>query len=166
MSWINPIFDRTNDDVNTAKENQSSETEGKGSLNANDLNRIEDNHAYLIEKLSEEGYWVEHKFRSYTEKTSVLADNGSVLETEQTYTRWFEENIPYKSEIDRIRQNLNNILQQYLTGQNFTTISYSNYMEYNEVNTIEDIELTTKSTIEEMKSQYRLCNTFMCGEGR
>lgn len=166
MAWINPIFDRTNDDVNTAKENQSSQTEDKGSLNANDLNRIEDNHAYLIEKLSEEGYWVEHKFRNYTEKKSVLADNGSLQETEQTYTRWFEENIPYKSEMDRIRQNLNNILQQYLTGQNFTAISYSNYMDYNEVNTIEDIELTTKNTIEEMKSQYRLCNTFKCGEGK
>ena len=163
MAWITPIFDRTNDDVNTSKENQTATAEHKGSLNVFDLNLIEDNHAYLIEKLSDEGYWVEHKFRNYTEKTSVLAYDGSVQETEQTYTRWFEENIPYKSEIDRIRQNLNNILQQYLTGQNFKTISYSNYMDYNEVNNIENIEFTAKNTIEEMKSQYRLCNTFTCG---
>lgn len=49
MDWITPIFDRTNDDVNTSKENQTATAEYKGSLNAVDLNRIEDNHAYLIE---------------------------------------------------------------------------------------------------------------------
>lgn len=82
------------------------------------------------------------------------------------YTDWFEQNLPWKSEMDRIRDNINNLLGEYLQGKHITPIDKGQYLDYVEANKIEDIELITENTINQMKTQYRLCNTFKCGEGR
>lgn len=368
--WKTPITDRTASDVTTAKNNQANASDNKGALNFNDLNRIENNYKYLLDRLKSEGYYINHKYRSYTETEAVVekVDNGSTgtfeygeetytqveyLESSGTqyidtgfnadgnteiaidvdlisgttsyptpfgawngsgegafgliklndstvriyygtaetdvsasvmgrhtikmtkgtveldgellktisdatfsvtypmlllafndtgnvinqitaklyscqiydnnalvrdyvpvkdasgagylfdkvngipytnagngsftvgaeaitdptpkyniqyiktlYTDWFEQNLPWKSEMDRIRDNINNLLGEYLQGKHITPIDKGQYLDYIEANKIEDIELTTEDTINQMKTQYRLCNTFKCGEGR
>lgn len=164
--WVTPITDRTADDVSNAVNNQANETDNKGAINYNDLNRIENNFKYLLDRLNAEGYYIDHKFRNYAETEAVVDGNNNVSNVTQIYTEWFEQNIPWKSEIDRIRDNINNLLAKYLQGKNYTNILKTQYLDYKEANKLEDIELVTDETITEMKKQYRLCNTFKCGEGR
>ncbi len=166
MAWITPIFDRIVSDTVTARANQANEDNNKGALNYQDLNRIEGNHKYLMERLENEGYHIGHVYRNYTETEVVYADDGSAQYEEVVYTEWFEKNIPWKSEIDRIRRNFNLLLQQYLFGKSIAPIVSSDYLGYAEVNKMEELEQTTDDMIDQMTGQYRLCNTFNCGEGR
>ena len=65
--WQEPIFDRTNADTLTARAGQSNINNHKGALNADDLNRIEDNYKYLMAKLRCDAIFIPHRLRNYTE---------------------------------------------------------------------------------------------------
>ena len=94
MAWITPIFNRTVSDTVTARAAQANEENNKGALNYQDLNRIEGNHKELMQWLEKEGYYIPRTYRNYKESF-----NGT------TYTDWQEENLPWLSEINRIRAN-------------------------------------------------------------
>lgn len=153
------ITDRTNIDVTEATNNQASTENNKGAWNYTDLNRIENNYKSIIEgDIRQAGYWIEHKYRNYTETVRTATGNVTT-----TYTNWNENNIPYKSEIDRIRQNCNNLLQQFLNNAFYNQIAYSNYVDYVEANTLEKIEATSAEMMLKLKQSYKICGTLNCG---
>lgn len=159
MSWQEPIIDRTVTDTETARKEQSNTVHNKGAWNYDDLNRIEGNFDYVIEQLKTDSYHIPHKDRKYTE-TVYSADSAAV---QTTYTDWQEKNIPYKSEIDRIRRNHNNMVSLFLRDLGYTEIPYSNYVNYEEANKLEEIERRGKEMFENMKKAYIPCGTITCG---
>ena len=68
-----------------------------------------------------------------------------------------------ESEIDRIRQNCNNLLQQFLNNAFYNQIAYSNYVDYVEANTLEKIEATSAEMMLKLKQSYKICGTLNCG---
>ena len=63
--WRTPVFDRTMDDVKSV--DRTSAAYQKGALNADDLNRIEDNYKYLMAKLKSDAIFIPHRLRNFTE---------------------------------------------------------------------------------------------------
>lgn len=62
MDWISPIYDRTLSDVEYAKQNPETVDDLKGSYNASDLNRVNNNMLYIQEVFHAMGYTI--SFRS------------------------------------------------------------------------------------------------------
>lgn len=85
---------------------------------------------------------------------------------QNTYTEWFEQNIPWKSEIDRIRRNFNNLLKEYLYGKRISQVPYTQYFKFTEANKLEDISASTKQTLENMIAECRYCGTVNSGGDR
>lgn len=86
-----------------------------------------------------------------------------IIEVKRTYTDWQEHNLTWLSEINRIRLNHNNLAQIFLCGFFHDKIAYSNYLNYVEANTLEDILQKTKETYDNMQKQRLICGTFSCG---
>ena len=87
-TWIEPIFDRTYGDVQSAQYNPDQENP-KGCWNAIDLNRVEKNTAYCAE-------WMLEK--------KIVRTPPEITVRENDY--WQVNMIPTKSEIDRIINNV------------------------------------------------------------
>lgn len=151
MAWITPIWDRTIDDSVYARRYQENATNNKGALNYKDLNRIEGNHRMLMIWLEDDGYYLPHSYRNYTETF-----NG------KKYTNWQEINIPWLSEINRIRGNYNALVQLMLVNLNLPIFSFSNYLDYAEVNNWEKVASVGKKMFENMEQTYILCGTERC----
>lgn len=150
--WQTPITDRTQNDTLTARAEQSTISENKGALNYQDLNRIEGNHKELIQWLAQNGYYVPHTYRDFLESFNSTR-----------YTDWQELNIPWLSEINRIRDNYNYIIRDYLTGLGLSYLTKGNYLMWAEVNTWESLALLCKETIENMQKEFIYCGTVNCG---
>lgn len=155
MAWKTPVFDREYSDAIYARRNQGNAENNKGALNYQDLNRIEDNHRFLMDCLKSGGYHLPHIHRNYTE-----------IFTGKTYTDWQEENIPWLSEISRIRANYNALVRLFLYGLDLPLSKSSNYLAYTEVNDWERIAGTGKTMYENMVQEYYLCGTVNSGGDR
>lgn len=148
------IFDRTQNDVDTAillrdtkvktfQELTESEiaTLEKGTLTINTLNRIENKQEELKNLFNGMGYW-----------------NTPITNKNWDYTQIFNEN-----EFQRIIGNLN-ILRQaffvYSDTPNTPPISY----HFSDINALEKILYDLDVIINDVKSHYRECGTFYCGE--
>ena len=116
-----------------------------------------DNVACLYDNVSKEYYY------NQGEGAFIYGEETKTITQEVTYTDWQEVNLPYKEEIDRIRKNHNNLLQQFLNYGFHSAIPYSNYMNYEEVNTLEDIVLRSKEIYEKMNQQKVYCGTIVSG---
>lgn len=115
----------------------------KGILNAQDLNRIEGNCYFIKNKLETEGYFV----------------NITIKAT------WQETELPYLTEeINRIRNNVISLVEQYLASGQTPNILINNYLNYTQVNNLEVSLLLIKNTLEYMISQYNFCGTLVSGE--
>lgn len=158
--WRTPVFDRTMDDVKSV--DRTSATYQKGALNADDLNRIEGNFQYVVDKLFSNAMMIPHTRRNRAEVTYGTSGNAVT----QTYTDWQEQNIPWKSEIDRIRENFNNLVDWFLRNLNLPVFEYRDYVMYTEVNDWERITQTGKDMFENMEKEYVLCGTLNCGGDR
>lgn len=79
--WRDPITDRTYDDVTHI--DQTSLNHQKGALNADDLNRIEDNFRYVMEKLKSDAILIPHRLRNYAETKIVEVEK--TVEIKQYY---------------------------------------------------------------------------------
>ena len=150
-NWREPITDRTIADVKNY--DAGSLEYQKGALNADDLNRIEGNFAYLEEKLRSDAIFIPHIFRN-CEETTLNADG---TQTTNTYTDWQENNLPWLSEINRIRANHNALVRLFLVGLGFSEQPESNYLDYNEVNNWEKFALFSKMMFENMEKEYLYC---------
>ena len=85
-----------------------------------------------------------------------------ITETKE-FTDWNENNIPYKSEIDRIRRNHNNLVSLFLHDLEFSEIPYGNYLDFEEANILEKIELRGKEMFENMQKSYIPCGAITSG---
>ena len=157
--WITPVTDRTESETSYARNNQSNVEYNKGALSYVDLNRIENNHKYIIDILKTEGYYIPHAYRNWLE--TYTDENGNQIKA--VFTEWFEENVTWLEEINRIRLNHNNLAQIFLYGFFYDKIPYSNYLNYVEANTLEDILQKTKEAYDNMQKQRLICGTFNCG---
>lgn len=160
ITWMDYLVtDRTTDDARYARENQANVLLNKGALNYIDLNRIENVYKYLIDTLVTEGYYIPHTYRNWTE---IYVDENGVTQSE-VFTDWHEINKLWLEEANRIRLNHNNLGQIFLCGFFHDKIAYSNYLNYVEANTLEDILQKTKETYDNMQKQRLICGTFNCG---
>lgn len=155
MAWITPIFNRTVSDTVTARAAQANEENNKGALNYQDLNRIEGNHKELMQWLEKEGYYIPRTYRNYKESF-----NG------KTYTDWQEENIPWLSEINRIRANYTALVRLFLVGLDLPVFAESDYLDWQEVNDWERVAAVGKEMTENMKQEYIYCGTMNSGGER
>lgn len=154
MAWITPVFDRIVEDTESARINQGNAENNKGALNYQDLNRIEGNHKELMEWLMGSGYYLPRSYRDYKEF------NG------KTYTDWQEENIPWLSEINRIRANYTALVRLFLVGLGLPVFEESDYLDWQEVNDWERVADMSKKMYEKMKAEYIFCGTTDSGGAR
>lgn len=155
MAWITPIFNRTVSDTVTARAAQANEENNKGALNYQDLNRIEGNHKELMQWLEKEGYYIPRTYRNYKESF-----NGT------TYTDWQEVNLPWISEINRIRANYTALVRLFLVGLGLPVFDESDYLDWQEVNDWERVADMSKKMYEKMKAEYIFCGTTDSGGAR
>lgn len=160
MTWKEPITDRTAADVTDA--DTSALAAQKGTLNAEDLNRIEGNYRYIMEQLEGAAVYIPHTYRRRQEK-QIQAD-GTVTTT--TYTDWQEQNLPWLSEINRIRANYTALVRLFLVGLDLPVFAESDYLDWQEVNDWERVADISKKMYEKMKAEYIFCGTTDSGGAR
>ena len=148
------IFDRTQNDVDTAirlrkekvqtfqelTENEIAILE-KGMITLNTLNRIEEKQEDLKGIFNDMGYW------------NVPITNKS----------WDNTQIFYEKEFQRIIYNLNVLRDAffvYADTPKTPSISY----HWQDINALEKILYDLDVMINDVKSHYRECGTFECGE--
>lgn len=145
--WIEPVFDRTEEDVSLAKAynkspSGSSVTEYKGALNASDLNRIEGNCAYLSELLHSCGY---------TSHVTVKTD-------------WVMTDFPTLAEFTRIRDNITELLNAYAQAQDMPEMRADDRTDYVEINNMEFDLYRINEMIADMKAIYMYSGELYGGE--
>ena len=146
MGWIEPVFDRTQADIDFAiqtmqrwKNTRSYETSDlKGCFNVSDINRIENDIQYLSDNLTDLYY-----FSTVVTKT------------------WNIEDSPLVSDIDRLIQNTLTIISSICddTPELPTTL-----LTFADVNSLELNLYKIKMILDEMIASFQECDTFDCGE--
>ncbi len=89
-----------------------------------------------------------------------------LVETTTTYTDWHKHNLPWLSEINRIRANHSALVRLFLVGLGLSEQKESNYLDYIEVNNWEKIALAGKTIFENMEKEYRFCGVEVSGGDR
>lgn len=150
----NMVFDRTLDDVNKAENIRetkvkkflplSDEDVGyleKGSITINTLNRIEQKQEELRGLFNAMGYW-----------------NTPIINKIWSYTDIFDE-----TEFQRIVDN-DRILRAAFFVYTGTPETPAASYYYENINALEKILFDLDAMINDVKSRYRQCGTFECGE--
>ena len=144
MAWEEPIFDRTQADVDYVKAQLSQKINDvglKGSLNASDLNRIESNIRYLADTLTELLYFV------------YLTTN----------TAWTVTSLPSLSQINRIISNVNTLWSKYYKPTGSVNLP-DTLLTFDDVNAIEKNIHLLKEMLDNMVASFKQCGTFTSGE--
>ena len=111
----------------------------KGCLNVLDINRIEDNIAYLSEKLMELAY-----------PSTISAK------------RWSKDNLPTELDIQRIIQNVRSLIESFYQPSNAPTLP-TTMLSYNDINSLErNIDLI-KYLIDCMVGSFRKVGMYKSG---
>lgn len=147
------IYNRTSEDVSLSKmyreklqkgetlsESQIATLE-RGTMTINTLNRIEEKQAELKGLLNNMGYW----------------------NTNITNKSWGYSDIFSKTEFQRIINNLN-ILRNAFFVFSDTPKTPPISFHYEDINSLEKILFDIDVMINDVKSRYRECGTFECGE--
>lgn len=134
MEFKKPITDRKQYDIVMKTP--------KGHFNVSDVNRIESNCAYLAGQLNGYGYSV-----------SI-----------QAKTDWTMQDIPYQSEIDRIRDNVNMLIDAYHKLQGSPDIRYWDSLNWQDANSLERNIKNIDTLLLRMISGFRYCGTFFSGQ--
>ncbi len=145
--WIEPVFDRTEEDVSLAKAynkspSESASSEYKGTLNASDLNRIEGNCEYLSELLHSCGY---------TSHVTVKTD-------------WSMTDFPTLTEFTRVRDNITELLNAYAQAQDMPEMRADDRTDYVEINNMEFDLYRINEMIADMKAIYMYSGELYGGE--
>ncbi len=159
-NWREPITDRAAADVSGA--DAGSLACQKGTLNADDLNRIEGNYRYILEHLETDVIFIPHAYRN-REETTVSPDGTA---TQTIHTDWQEHNLPWISEINRIRANYNALVRLFLVGLGLPVLAESGYLDWQEVNDWERMAEAGKTMFENMEQEYRYCGVEESGGDR
>ncbi len=147
-SWVTPIFDRTQSDVDFAiaqisewkKNGFTTTAELKGCLNTTDMNRIESNIQFLSDKLASLYYF-------------------SVVNTKT----WNRSMLPTVTEVERIVGNVRELIESFCQNKSAPVVPET-MLTYEQVNHIEENLYHIKKIIDDMVSYFRECGTFNCGE--
>lgn len=147
-SWIEPVFDRTQTDVEFAiaqisewkKNGFTTTSELKGCLNTTDMNRIENDIQFLSDRLTSLYYF-------------------SVIDTKT----WNRSMLPTITEIERILGNVQNLIRSYFQSNSAPPVPET-MLTYEQVNHIEENLYHIKKILDDMISSFRECGTFNCGE--
>jgi len=110
------IYNRLSSDVSAALNNPSNSSSLKGAYNYNDLNRVEKWCEYLYTLFLKYGF----------KKTIIVK------------TDWNMSDFPTRTQIDRIRKNIE-ILKSFCTSILTETIIYNNTLNYEQANALEKI---------------------------
>lgn len=162
MAWIQPIFNRTLADVTALKEligqinaigwdnlTLTSKTEwlatSKGAFNFSDLNRIEDNIIYMRDQINALG------------GTPIVIDTSNPV--------WGVDDIPFLSNINRIRDNVGVLIDAFYILPTTPTIEYNNPLNWDDANDIEKNlqDMYTILQLTGIQFEY-YCGTFSCGQ--
>lgn len=149
------IFDRTQNDVDAAillrrekvqtfQELTESEiaTLEKGTLTINTLNRIESKQEELKNLFNDMGYW-----------------DTPIFTRQWAYADIFEG-----TQFDRILNNLEILIKAFFIYKDTPNVPDNNYRKYQTINDVEKIIYDLDVMINNVKSHYRECGTFYCGE--
>lgn len=149
--WIEPIYDRTVEDVEFAKAQitewiKSIQTgdpvstyDLKGCLNLSDINRIEGNIKFLAEKLSALGY-----------------------PPDVTVKTWKRSGIPNEKDIERIIKNVRSIINAYYQQVGVSDLPLG-MTGWDEINAIEENLAKIKELYDAMLNSFRLSGSFTSG---
>ena len=148
------IFDRTQNDVDTAIVLRNTKvkkfetltesdiaTLEKGTLTINTINRIENKQEELKNLFNDMGYW----------------------NTPTTNKTWSENDIFNVDEFQRIIENTNELRKAFFVYKdtpNTPPISYY----WDDINALEKILYDIDVMINDVKANYRYCGEFVCGE--
>lgn len=146
--WIEPVFDRTEEDVRLAKAYnkgtaESAASEYKGALNTSDLNRIEGNCGYLAELLHSCGY------------TAHIAS---------IKTDWTMNDFPTMAEFTRIRDNITELLNIYAQAEDMHDMRTDDRTDHVDVNNMEFDLYRINEMIANMKAIYMYSGELYGGE--
>lgn len=143
VQWINPIYDRTQADVDYAKAQiklHNNDTELRGCFNVTDIRRIENNTRYLADELNKLYYF------------NII----------NTYS-WDMSSIPYLAHINRIINNVNILWTKYQKPSDSDALPPS-ILTYEHLNAIERNQYLLKEMLDDMIISFRECGAFGCGE--
>lgn len=148
------IYDRTSEDVKSARKiisekvkrfveltDDEVETLERGTITIKTLNRIEDKQSELKNLFNNVGYW-----------------NTNILNKTWTFNDIFDA-----SDFKRILNNLDVLrtaFYEYTSTPNTPNAVY----DYKVINDIEKILFDLEKMVDDIKSKYRECGTFECGE--
>ena len=149
------IFDRTQNDVDTAISIRKNKLQKfidltdeevavleKGMLTINTLNRIEDKSEELQNLINNIGYF-----------------NTDVKVMIWAYSDYFRQ-----EDFDRILQNLQKLRDAFFAYSFTPEVPDNNYRSYATINAVEKILNDLDVMINDVKSRYKRCGTFKCGE--
>jgi hypothetical protein len=149
------IFDRTQNDVNTAISIRENKVQKfieltdeevaileKGLLTINTLNRIEDKSQELQNLINGLGYF-----------------NTDVKVRLWAYSDYFKQ-----ADFDRILANLQKLRNAFFVYSTTPKNPDNNYRSYVTINAVEKILNDLDVMINDVKSRYNRCGTFKCGE--
>lgn len=114
----------------------------RGTLTINTLNRIENKQDELKNLFNDIGYW-----------------NTPISTKQWAYTDIFEG-----TQFDRILNNLEILIKAFFIYKNTPNVPDNNYRKYQTINDVEKILYDLDVMINDVKSHYRECGTFECGE--
>ena len=146
--WINPVFDRTQADVDFAiskiaewrNSTADGEYELKGCLNVSDINRIEKDIQYLSDNLSELCYFPHADTRV-----------------------WDNKGLPDTDDISRIIGNVRKIISAFCQYDTAPALPET-MLTYEQINDIEENLYLIKELLDDMIRRFRECGTFECEE--
>lgn len=149
------IFNRTQSDVDTAINliqekvkkfqpltNEEIDILERGTMTINTLNRIEQKQEELKNLFNSMGYW----------NTNI-----------NNKTNWDLSDVFDGANFERIIHNLNVLREAFYTYKTTPSSPMASY-HYESINNLEKILYDLNLMIYDIKSQYRMCNTFECGE--
>lgn len=162
------ITDRTKLDVIEAKENPSATDYKKGNYNFTDLNRLEEWCSYLQKKFNDNDYKLnlnlKLKYYTYNElKSFKYSSLKEMLFIELNRGNWGMTDIPTLQEINRIRDNIQTLKNNFMTKSELTIVKNST-MNYNQANILEQILFELDEVFKLYEKSLRYCGTFYCGE--
>lgn len=172
--WIEPIFDRTENDVIFArqqiekwiKENTSETYDLKGCLNLSDLNRIEGNIQHIADELINLCYAIDIESKTWTRNGLItLNDVERILSNVKTIINILGLKILNQNtkKSGLLKSGGNSILP--IKNNNGLYVPFG-MSRFEDINTIESILLRLKETLEYIVLGFQKSNMFKSGSRR
>jgi len=178
--FISPIFDRTQADIDFARENRNDAVLHKGAWNYTDRNRLVNNMHHIADILNIRGHSIVLKSRNFAEYTVYEWNNESQtaqainerMRTSDTYyhdfsrSRWNLGDVPFRHEIDYMKQDMDVLCHAIrIEHAEYTMIVPElPYSHYEKINDLERITALLNEIKESLKYTYRFAGTFQTGQ--